>query len=289
MRVACLLMQKNERRLLEPWIAYHSALFGLENLFVFDNGSVDPVVIEILELYRARGLNVDYSFHTRADFEGKGSVIARTIQNLDAGEAPCDFHFPLDCDEFVVVGGPDDGLVSGKTAVEQALQPYLNDKRVLTVSSRYRNSPLHPDRYLPGETNKCFFARGTCRSLDTGYHLGRAVDTDEQVKTPIVYVELRFRPYREYQFFARQKLRERVGEFTKSRLRAHKAARGAGNHLVDYVLMSQEEYLASFSDSGRVYFPELRRLLSDLGAPIDDAGEAYPLPEPIPEGGIVGT
>ncbi len=30
LRVACLLMQKNERRLLEPWIAYHSALFGLK-------------------------------------------------------------------------------------------------------------------------------------------------------------------------------------------------------------------------------------------------------------------
>ena len=281
MRVACLLMQKNERRLLKPWIAYHSWLFGLDSLFVFDNGSADPVVVDILENYREHGLNVDYSTKTRADFEGKGNIVAETIQNLDAGQAPYDFYFPLDCDEFIVAA-PAGALTLGKEAVTEALQPYLNERRVLAVSSLYTNSPDHLDRYLPEEANKCFFARSACLTLDAGYHSGRTRHTDERVRTPIAYVEFTFRPYCEYQFFARQKLRERLPEFTKVALGAHKAARGAGFHLVDYVLMDREEYEASFSDNDRVHFPDLRRTLSELGVPIEYADDVYPLPERIP-------
>ena len=205
MRCACLLMQKNERRLLEPWIAYHSWLFGLENLFVFDNGSVDPVALGLLERHRARGLNVDYSFYARTDFEGKGRIIAGAIRQMDEGPEPYDFYFPLDCDEFMVATAADGGLLLGKGAISDALRPYQGERRVLTVAGRYRNSPMHLDRYLPGEATKCFFARSACRELDTGYHHGRAKETDEQVRTPVAYVEFRFRPYREYQFFARQK------------------------------------------------------------------------------------
>ena len=163
------------------------------------------------------------------------------------------------------------------------MAPFLGDQRVLTVAGRYRNSPRHPDRYLPGNANKCFFARSACRALDTGYHHGRANETDEKVRTPVTYVEFRFRPYREYQFFARQKLRERVADFTKAGLRMHQAAMGAGNHLVDYLLMSPEEYEASFSDAGRVYFPELREKLAELGAPIEAAQDVYPAPADIPD------
>lgn len=283
MRVACLLMHRNERRLLEPWIAYHSWLFGLENLFVFDNGSVDPVALDILERYQARGMHVDHSFHTRANFEAKGEILAGAIRRLDAGDAPYDFYFPLDCDEFLATKAGDGALRLGKPAIADALAPFVGDQRVLTVAGRYRNSPLHPDRYLPGEANKCFFASGTCQWLDIGYHSGRTRYTDEHAPTPVVYVELRFRPYKEYQFFARQKMRERLAAFTKPGLRAHKARRGAGNHLVDYLLMSREEYEASFSDAGRVSFPDLRRTLEQLGTPIGGGQDDYPEPDAISE------
>jgi hypothetical protein len=281
MRIACLLMQKNERYLLEPWVVYHSWLFGLENLFVFDNGSVDPVALDVLERYRIRGLHVDHSFHTRANYEAKGEILADTIQRLDAGDAPYDFYFPLDCDEFLVATTENGELLLGKSAISDALAPFLGDQRVLTVAGRYRNSPLHPDRYLPGEANKCFFARGSCQWLDGGYHRGRTRHTDEQAPTPVAYVEFRFRPYREYQFFARQKLRERLAEFTKPGLRAHKAGRGAGNHLVDYVLMDRQEYEASFSEAGRVSFPDLRKKLHQLGTPIGVSRDDYPEPDSI--------
>lgn len=278
MRAACLLMHRNERRLLEPWIVYHAWLFGLENLFVFDNGSVDPVALDILERYRVRGMNVDHSFHTRANYEAKGEVLAATIRRLDAGDAPYDFYFPLDCDEFLATKAGDGGLRLGKPALADALSPFLWDRRVLTVAGRYRNSPWHPDRYLPGDPNKCFFASRSCQWLGGGYHDGRTHYTDEQAPTPVVYVEFRYRPYNEYQFFARQKMQERLAAFTKSGLLAHKAGRGAGHHMVDYLLMSREEYEASFSDVGRVSFPDLRRKLDELGVPIGGGEDVYPEP-----------
>ena len=43
------MMQKNEDDLLEPWIKYHSNMFGAENLFIYDNGSTSPLVAEVLE------------------------------------------------------------------------------------------------------------------------------------------------------------------------------------------------------------------------------------------------
>ena len=33
MRVACVMMQRNEINALEPWLRYHSYLFGIENLY----------------------------------------------------------------------------------------------------------------------------------------------------------------------------------------------------------------------------------------------------------------
>ena len=44
-RVACVMMQKDEVHLLEPWLAYHGYLFGFENLYVLDNGSTRPDVL----------------------------------------------------------------------------------------------------------------------------------------------------------------------------------------------------------------------------------------------------
>ena len=41
-RVRCIMMQKDESFLLEPWLLYNGYLFGFENLTVYDNGSILP-------------------------------------------------------------------------------------------------------------------------------------------------------------------------------------------------------------------------------------------------------
>ena len=100
MKIACLMMQKNERILLEPWILYHGDLFGFENLFIFDNGSTDEIVITVLQKYEKRGVNINRAYNSKSDFEGKGNLIADKIRSLDQCNY-YDFFFPLDCDEFI--------------------------------------------------------------------------------------------------------------------------------------------------------------------------------------------
>jgi hypothetical protein len=41
LRIALLMMQKNERLLLDPWITYHRSLVDPASIFVFDNGFTD--------------------------------------------------------------------------------------------------------------------------------------------------------------------------------------------------------------------------------------------------------
>ena len=82
MKVACLMMQKNEEDLLGPWIQYHSELFGAENLYVYDNGSTSPIISEILADAQAKGVNVYLEYSKKSDFEGKGDILADKIQQL---------------------------------------------------------------------------------------------------------------------------------------------------------------------------------------------------------------
>ncbi|MCB1434952.1 MAG: hypothetical protein KDK75_21180, partial [Alphaproteobacteria bacterium] len=58
MKFKVVMMQKNEELLLPVWIAYFSHLFGPENLYVFDNGSTLPAVIDQLKHAEVKGVNV---------------------------------------------------------------------------------------------------------------------------------------------------------------------------------------------------------------------------------------
>jgi hypothetical protein len=283
MRVACLMMQKDERQFLEPWIAYHAWLFGIDNLYVFDNGSTDPRVLEILRRYTGKGLRVDYSRKTTKDFEGKGGIIAGKIRALDAN-APYDFYFPLDCDEFVVAL---DGETprAGKAEIETALAPLVGEPRVLDVGRALMNNPVMPDRYLLSSAlRKSFFARGACLSLDLGFHDGRAITTDERVATSLAYAHFHYRSYRAHQFHGRQKLLGRVREMTRAELRRVQRLKLGGYHLVPKLLMSEAEYNAFLSQEPPVHFLELRRRLDELGAPILGDQELYADLPDIPEG-----
>ena len=101
-RVACIMMQKDERFLLKPWLAYYGHLFGFENLFVFDNGSESAEVRNILAEYEAKGVTVDRSHASREAYRAKAEIIGGQIILLDA-RREYDFLIPLDCDEFIVL------------------------------------------------------------------------------------------------------------------------------------------------------------------------------------------
>jgi len=66
--VRCVTMQKNEATLLEPWILWHGAIFGLTNLTVIDNGSTDRHVLKILKAYKKKVFRLFANIRSTAIF-----------------------------------------------------------------------------------------------------------------------------------------------------------------------------------------------------------------------------
>lgn len=90
MRIACVMMQKDETILFDPWFFYHADLLGPENLFIFDNGSKSTSVIQSLQRARRNGANVIWEYSSRHEYRERGSLIANFIQQLDHSN-PFDF------------------------------------------------------------------------------------------------------------------------------------------------------------------------------------------------------
>lgn len=269
MNIAILMMQKNEKDLLEPWIKYHADLFGAENLYIYDNGSTDEEVISILKKYGDLGISVEKRFSSKEDFENKGEIFSRKIKDLD-GCGFYDFYFPLDCDEFIACKSDDGVLSVGKKEIEQELKKYLDERRVLAIGCAYDNSPVHADEYLPQPNQrKCFFVKNTCLSLDLGFHEGKAVTTSEKIKTSIVYFHFHHKPYQKYINSAKEKLKGRVPNFSREALLEHQENKGAGFHLISRLFMNQAEFNSQFSLKNRVRFDGVRKKLADVGAPLD--------------------
>lgn len=53
-------MTKNEGDILNYWLEYHSALFGVRNIVVLDNYSADNTTIGLLRAWKRRGVRVAY-------------------------------------------------------------------------------------------------------------------------------------------------------------------------------------------------------------------------------------
>lgn len=258
-------MQKNEKDLIEPWIIYHANLFGLTNLYVYDNGSTEPNTLTLLKKYEKQGLNVDYSRSTKQDFESKGRIISSRIKELEKNQY--DFFFPLDCDEFIACIDKNGQISLTFDSIKSTLLPFKDDPRVLAIQRAYDNSPMHFDYYLPREDQrKCFFANGACAELDIGFHQGKAKTTIEQLKIPIIYFHFHHKPYIDFQESSREKLTGRVVDFTEETLLEHFKSKKPGFHLIPRLLMSKNEYNSQFSINHRIHYPNLNKTLRSLGA-----------------------
>ena len=264
-RVACTVMLKDEVTLTAPFLRYHSALFGAENLYVVDNGTTEPHVLEILASFEREGVHVDRSFPTAEHYRGKGDIIGDLVKRLDR-EANYDFYILLDCDEFVVVR-------SGSTytcdpnAIHRHLESFRDEKRILKVNANLSNIPGRSGAFQAAEYSKTIFPHDVLGATDHGHHAGwtREGATDF-VPCDIVYVHFHFRPFEEVVRFARQKLaaempagdledRDKLSNFT-----------GRGWHLVKYVTGDEESYYRQFKQiSNMVLFPELLDRFAAIG------------------------
>lgn len=244
MRIACLVMQKNERALLEPWILYHGAMFGYESLYVYDNGSTAPECANVLAKYESLGVNVERSFDTKDHFEQKGHIFSEKIKALDADD-PFDFYFPMDCDEFLVVER--DGQVHfNASAILNELSSLVDIKQPLCISAAYDNNPLTPDFYFRSAgQRKTFFTRNTCKTLDLGFHAGCTHTSCDPVRTAIGYVHFHYKTFADYVESAKQKLLGRIEDFSETSLIEFGEKKKPGFHLVGALIAGEDEYYQS--------------------------------------------
>lgn len=258
MKIAIIMMQKNEGQLIKDWVEYHSSLVGRENLYVFDNGSTDQHTISILREYEAQGLNIDFSKSKKEHFIGKGRVILEKIRTLEESEI-YDYFFPMDCDEFLACLDDKNELSIDIGNINEVLAGLAETKEVLAIKHAYSDSPIHDDYYLPQRLRKTFFKANTCAFLDEGFHNGKTHDTDVKVHTRIVYFHLHNKPHADWLKAAKEKLRERISDFSKESLQAFLDRKGPGCHLVPKMLMSETEFNDFYKVDGRVYFPEFKK------------------------------
>lgn len=277
-RVACMVMLKNERTMTPRFIGYHAALFGAENIYIFDNGSTDPEVLAELERFEALGAQVERRYSTIEQFHHKGTVLGDLIKRLDR-ERDYDFYIPLDCDEFVVLRTRD-----RYTADPAAIQSYLDGLRgessILKVTLNISNLLGEPDMFRPAEYSKTVWPRGMFLHMDHGYHTGVARNGDSVYREcDLVYAHFHYRPYEEVVEFAKQKLRVELSDEEIEDHARLREFRGLGWHMVHYVVDGAEAYYSQFRNSSEaVLFPGLGERFAAIG--IEAPFSAFRLPPP---------
>ncbi len=282
MKIACVMMQKNESILLEAWIRYHAELVGKENLFIFDNGSTISSVIQVLKEAESDGAKVFWDYSKVRDFLEKGILVAELIQRLDREEA-FDFYFPLDCDEFLACQA-ESGPSCCRTEIEETLWPFRESADVLVIQHKYWNNPYRKNFYSISTSNrKCFFAHGACDYLDPGYHNGRSRLGADQTKAGIIYFEFHYLPYRFHRQYCRQKLAGRLTDFSRRSLRAYEARQRGGFHNAGHLLRGKYDYARSFLQSEDLLgIPSILSSFDRLGIDHGSLCESEPpIPRPL--------
>lgn len=252
MKIALLMMQKNENELIDKWAHFHGKLFGYENLYIYDNGSTESETLKKLFEIKNLGCNINSEFTTKDDFEAKGDILGNKIKELEKDEK-YDFYIPLDCDEFL--GVYDDGYLSfTRESIEKELTKYINTKDVLLNKNQYLNSPISKMHFRKVNTRKTFFYRGNFKSLDIGFHWGKNNQSTTEIHTNIIQIHFHQKPFDEIKKYARQKLALRVDINDKNKL---KIFRGAGQHLTQYFFMDELDYVKITQNKHHIFSDSL--------------------------------
>jgi hypothetical protein len=262
--VACVMMQKDEAILLAPWLTYHGHLFGHENLYVIDNGSTDPGVLETLRRFEAMGVHVDYSHATRDDYLNKGDVVGAAIRALDA-QGHYDFFFPTDCDEFIIKQ-VDGGFSCDRDTIHGYLDTLRDEPQTLRMRYQLDNHPLLADCYVHAGSSKTFFARDCFGWTDHGHHCDGSRKAAGSRFTALLHAHFHHMPFERLRQAARQRWIGEVDIDDREKLIGYQ---GDSAHLARYLLMTADEYYGQFAAKVLVHFPVLRALLHRLGAPLE--------------------
>jgi Glycosyl transferase family 2 len=270
-KVACVVMQKDEKFLLRPWLAYYGWLFGFSNLHVIDNGSELPDVQATLAEFERFGVNVDRSHAGRKSYEAKGEVISAAIQKIQQRQH-YNFIMPLDCDEFILLKEEMRYSVN-REAILLYLLSLIDEVAVLRFPYQLANHPLTGDIYHHYHMPKIFFAGGTFGGVDHGHHKGRSLRSNDIRDTRLIHLHFHFKRFDEYILQARRSWIGHVSPDDTAGLRDYK---GESLHLSSYFAKDRDTYYREFLNRPYFYIPEFRRLLNSLNAPLYLPDDAIP-------------
>lgn len=262
LKIRCITMQKNETYLLEAWIKYYAYLFGIENIYILDNGSTKEETKALLASYAQQGCHVVYHYNSHDDFENKGKIIGNIIKEWDEQEL-YDFVIPIDIDEFIILhkGYPS----CNKEKIHYYFQSLIGIQEAFMMQKSYLNIPGEAGFFSPIYVPKCFFASKTLQSLDKGFHHPVSKYSTTRTETEFAYVHFHNRSFQETLDLAKEKLSQRVDVHNLSKLKEYE---GAGGHLVKYFFMTEREYKCLYINNGNIYFYELLQLFLSLAIDI---------------------
>ena len=257
MRVACVLMQRNEDLCLHPWLAWHGHLFGYESLYVLDHGSDDPCVLETLKLFGALGVNV-HPLPANADYRPKGEYVTGVMRILEH-TGVYDFLLPLDCDEFVTMRNTQGEPSAARDDILIHLSTLVGD--IFEVQENFLNMLGHQDHFFALPYQKVFFRSGSVHEVDHGSH--RCIDGTPATPTRLAYAHFHHKSYARQQRTSLEKLQPYVEITNRAALEAF---RGVGWHLVSHVQKTRAEYMALLTpDDQCITFPALGEMFELLG------------------------
>ncbi|QNT78629.1 glycosyltransferase family 2 protein [Entomobacter blattae] len=271
--VRCIMMEKNEEVLLEPWILYHAHLFGFENLTILDNGSTNQRVQTLLNKYEKRGCHIIRSFTERQNFVDKGKIITEIIQEWDRSHEPYDFAVPLDCDEFLAFF--DQKILMNRDDILAEFRHLKKYDGTFLLHRILMNDPVNMGLFYPQIIRKSFFKKNTLVGLDNGYHEPVTIYDDKMIWTGFVYIHLHNRyDFLELKRFSSEKLMPFIELLNGETLKNYT---GIGSHLVADFFHTEEDYKYQYRDKGLLYGGEFIAKLQNLGCGLQEifGQEAY--------------
>jgi hypothetical protein len=238
MRIAAMMMQRDEGALLDVWVSYHARLFGPENLYILDNYSADIETIVYLSRAERLGANVRRGVK---DFQAKGVYFSDMIASMSKDY---DVFFPLDCDEFVGTF-TNNILRTDRDSLLSELYTSVRSPCLLRIDQAIYNVPHTSGGYVAWGKKVAVAGRTDIR-LDMGFHLydfTKKAPTVEGIKpSNLVHLHFHNRPFPELLIATRRKLSPRVSSFDRATLQSYK---GTGYHLANYLLISEVDYLSN--------------------------------------------
>jgi len=240
MTAAVLMMQKDEGQLLEDWLNYYDYVFGLSNCYVFDNGSEDPLTMEILQKWEGKGLKIQYC-PGHESFENKGMIILNKINELNNRY---DYFYPVDCDEFLARFQSTEVF-----QIEKDLEPKNSTdlkKRIFRIHHAIWNVPNSNLGYYTDMRKIIVKKNADLEYLDIGLHLFNFMDNvpeipaEEIEPTDIGLIHFHNRPFKELLDKTKLKLMKRLNLNSPEEVDRFK---GDGVHLIPYLKMTEQQYL----------------------------------------------